>query len=141
MAKKSKAPKSAPAANAAPPPAKTAPASAIRFDVHPGLPEVQDYARRQGWLDKGWTQVTIPWQDLVYTTDGWKTTNTLKSSETPSLLSDGRFLIPGVPAGTEVEFAIHAGIASQAPSDTSGYRERGDLWLNNGGGNYRQITA
>jgi len=139
MAKKNK---TAQAPNAPPPPAKkeAAPASAIRFEVHPSLPEVQDYARRQGWVDKGWTHVSIPWQDLVYTTDGW-TMSTLKSSEAPSSFSDGRFLIPGVPAGTEVEFAVHVGVASQAPSDATGYRERGDLWLNNGGGNYRQITA
>jgi hypothetical protein len=116
-------------------------ASAIRFEVHPSMQEVQDYARRQGWIDKGWTRVSIPWQELVYTTDGWKTQSTLKKPESPSPQANGHFLIPGVPAGTQVEFAIHVGVASQAPSDAAGYRERGDLWLNNGGGNYRQTTA
>ncbi len=105
------------------------------------MDELKQFARGQGWTDKGFTQLSIPWQEMVFTTDNWKTTQTLRSSDTPSPLVNGRFILPNVPKGTEVQFAIHVGVASHAPSDIGGYRERGDVWLNNGGKNFSQITS
>ncbi|MFL5318888.1 MAG: hypothetical protein ACJ790_04470 [Myxococcaceae bacterium] len=114
--------------------------STLNFYVHSDMDEVKQYAAQQGWTKNGWTQLSIPWQELVYTTDHWKTTQVLKSFEVPSPFINGRIQIPNVPAGTEVEFAIHVGVASHAPSDIGGYRERGDVWLNNGGKNFSQVT-
>lgn len=121
-------------------PARNAPTSRIHFEVHAGMPELQAYAREQGWTAQGWTHLSIPWQELRFTTDGWKTTQTLKSTEVPSPIVNGFFSLPNVAKGTTVEFAIHVGVASHAPSDIAGYRERGDLWLNNGGRNFTQVT-
>ncbi len=122
------------------PAAPTGPASKLHFVVHPGMQELQDFARSQGWTAQGFTQLSVPWQDLVYTTDHWKTTQTLKSTDVPSPIVNGQFFLPNVPKGTDVEFAIHVGVACHAPADIAGYRERGDLWLNNGGQNYHQIS-
>lgn len=120
-------------------PNKSAPTSKIHFQVHGGMRELLEYARAQGWADRGFSHLSVPWQELVYTTDDWKTQHTLKSSDVPSPVVNGFFSL-NVPKGTTVEFAVHVGVACQAPSDVSGYRERGDLWLNNGGENFRQTT-
>ena len=125
------APIAAPAKAAAPAPRAQA-ASALHFDVHPGLADIRGYAEGKGWIHNGTTQLSIAWQSLIYTTDGWKTANELKSSEVPSPVANGRFTLPGVPSGTEVEFAIHVGVASPGAE--------GDVWLNNGGQNFRQVT-
>jgi hypothetical protein len=53
---------------------------------------------------------------------------------------NGFFFLPNVAPGVEVEFAVHAGLACHAPSDTAGSRDTGDLWFNADGGNYRQQT-
>jgi hypothetical protein len=116
------------------------PTSRIHFSVHPGMEELKAYAREQGWTAKGFTNLSVPWQELVYTTDNWKTTLSLKSTDVPSPIVNGFFSLPNVPKGTTVEFAIHVGVASHAPSDIAGYRERGELWLNNGGKNYSQVS-
>ena len=115
-------------------------ASSIHFDVHAGLDEVQRYAREKGWLKAGFTQLTFPWLELRFTTDGWKTTRSLKSTDVPSPVTKGAFTLHDVPKGTTVEFAIHVGIVCHAPNDAAGYRERGELWLNNAGRNYSQVT-
>src|SRR5262249_35921096 len=104
------------------------PTSKIHFVVHPGMSEIQEYVGKKGWFEKGWTQLSIPWQDLVYTTDDWKTTHRLRSTDVPSPIVNGFFSIPNVPKGTKVVFAIHVGVASSAPNDIGGYRERGDTW-------------
>ena len=114
--------------------------SDIHFEVHTDMHEVQAYARSADWLDKGYTQLSIAWLALSYTTDGWKTTRTLKSTDVPSPIVNGLFHLPNVPRGTEVEFAIHVGLSCHSPGDTAGYRERGDFWLNNEDQNYRQTT-
>lgn len=114
------------------------PSSRVHFDVHGGLPELQAYARERGWAAKGWT-MTFPWQELRFTTDGWRTMRVVKSTEVPSPLTNGFFTVP-VAKGTKVEFALHVGLASHAPGDAAGYREAGELWLNNGGHNYAQVT-
>ena len=115
--------------------------SKIEFIVHARMAELQDFAGSKGWTAQGFTHLSVPWQELVFTTDDWKTTKTLKSSDVPSPVVNGRFTLPNVPKGTEIEFAIHVGVACQAPADIAGYRERGDLWLNNGGKNYRQVSG
>ena len=120
---------------------RQAPTSKLHFDVHPGIEEIRQFAERQGWLKSGFTNLSIVWQDLVYTTDNWKTTHTLRSTEVPSPIVNGHFSLPNVPKGTHVEFAIHVGVACHAPSDIAGYRERGDMWLNNGGKNFTQTSA
>ncbi len=105
------------------------------------MDELQRYAREKGWPQAGYTHLTIHWLELHFTTDGWKTTHVLKSTDVPSPIIDGWFLLPYVPKGTALEFAIHVGLACHAPNDAAGYRERGELWLNNGGRNYSQTTV
>jgi hypothetical protein len=119
---------------------RQAPTSRAHFVVHAGMDELQAYAKAKGWTDAGYTQLSIPWQQLVFTTDSWKTTQTLKSADVPSPVLNGFFDISNVPKGTTVEFAIHVGVASHAPADIAGYRERGDLWLNNGGRNFTHVS-
>ena len=116
------------------------PTSRIHFNVHAAMPELQAYAREKGWVQRGFGHLSIPWQELRFTTDGWKTTQTLKSTDVPSPIVNGFFNLPNVPKGTTVEFAIHVGVASHAPGDIAGYRERGELWLNNGGRNFTQVS-
>jgi hypothetical protein len=117
------------------------PTSKIHFLVHPGMDEIKRFAEEQGWLQKGFTHLTIGMQDLVYTTDHWKTTQTLRSSEVPSPVVNGFFALPNVPKGTNVEFAIHVTVACHLPTDIAGYQQRADMWLNNGGKNFTQTSA
>ena len=121
-------------------PGRAAATSKVEFIVDSRMRELQDFASSKGWTAQGFTHLSVPWQELVYTTDNWKTTRSLKSSDVPSPLVNGRFTLPNVPKGTEIEFAIHVGVACQAPSDIAGYRERSDLWLNNGGQNFKQVS-
>lgn len=116
------------------------PMSTVHFLVHPGMEEIQAEARRRGWLDLGHTHLTVNWLELRWTADGWKTTHVVSSDDVPCPVVNGTFHLTGCQPGTEVEFAIHCGIASHAPHDTAGAREVGDLWFNNGGQNYRQVT-
>jgi hypothetical protein len=116
------------------------PTSAIHFVVHPGMTELQAHAAAQGWLGRGWTELSVPWLELRYTTDGWKTTQVLTSTDVPCPIVNGFFYLPRVPRGTEVEFALHVGLSCRAPSDQAGLRADGDVWLNNDGQNYRQIA-
>jgi hypothetical protein len=115
--------------------------SQIHFLVHAGMEEVKGFAIEKGWLERGYSNLTIPWQELVFSTDGWKTVHTLKSTEVPSPVVNGVFTLPTVPKGTPVEFAVHVGVACHAPNDPAGYRERGDFWLNNSGRNFTQVTS
>jgi len=114
------------------------PSSVVHFHVDAKTPEVQAYARAQGWLERGFSVVQVTWQELRYTTDGWKTTRILRSTDVPSPVVSGFFFLPGVARGTEVELALHVGLSCRAPGDAAGYRERGSLWFNDGGKNYRQ---
>jgi len=114
------------------------PSSVVHFHVGPELDEVRAFAAERGWLEKGYPQLSIGWTELRYTTDGWKTTHVLKSTDVPCPVVSGFFFLPGVARGTQVELAVHAGVFCRAASDTAGYRERGSLWFNNGGKNYRQ---
>lgn len=121
-------------------PSRQLPSSRIHFDVHPGMPELRAYAAEKGWLRAGFSHLTIPWQELVFTTDAWATKQSVKSTDVPSPLVNAFFNLPNVPKGTTIEFAIHVGIACHAPGDAAGYRERGELWLNNAGKNFTQVT-
>src|SRR5262249_18777050 len=96
-------------------------------------------AHEQGWHATGFTALSVGWLELRYTTDGWKTTRVLKSTDVPCPVVGGYFFLAGVPIGTEVELAVHAGILCRSPGDRAGYRERGSLGFNNGGKNYRQL--
>lgn len=116
------------------------PTSVLRFDANPQLAEIQQYAQDKGWIANGWTDLSVFSQDLVYTTDNWKTTQVLHSYSEPSPLVNGRWNLPVSP-GSNVEFALHVSVASHDPSDIGGYRERGDVWLNNAGQNYTQTTG
>jgi hypothetical protein len=113
----------------------------LHFDVNPGMNEVQNFAKAQGWPQKGWTDLSTYGQDIVYTTDNWKTTRSLNSSQVPSPFVNGRIILPDVAPGTQVQFALHVYVASHAPSDIGGYRERSDMWLNNNGQNYTQTAS
>jgi hypothetical protein len=114
------------------------PMSTVHFLVHGEMPEVLAYAAARGWLEKGFSRITVTWLELRYTTDGWKTTHVLHSTDVPCPVVNGFFFLPDVPPGQEVEFAVHAGLACHAPTDTAGCRDVGDVWFNNGGANYRQ---
>jgi len=114
--------------------------SAIHFLVHPGMQELKAYAHGRSWPEHGYTQIAVPWQELHWTTDGWKTANVLSSTDVPSPVVNGYFHLPRVPAGTEVEFAIRVGLSCHCPGDVGLAREVGELWLNNGGKNFRQVT-
>lgn len=114
--------------------------SAIHFLVHSEMPELLEAARRLGWFERGWTVLSIRWQELVYSTDLWRTTRVLRSSDVPCPVMSGHFFLPGVPPRTEVHFALHVGFACHAPADLAGVREESDAWLNNAGRNYVQLT-
>lgn len=116
------------------------PTSAIHFAVHPGIDALQSFAAGQGWNSRGWTELAVPWVELRYTTDGWKTLHVLSSSDVPCPIVNGYFYLPNVPRGTEVEFALQVGLSCHAPSDGDHARAESSLWLNNGGQNYRQTS-
>ena len=119
-------------------PATPAVSSTVHFVVHGAMPDIQAYAQARGWFERGHHVLSTPWQELHWTVDGWKSVHVLKSSDVPSPVVSGHFMLPGVAPGTEVEFAIHVGVACHAPHDTAGARDVGDVWLNNGGANYQQ---
>lgn len=114
--------------------------STIYFELTAEMPEAKAYAAERGWLAEGFTHLSLPWVELHYTTDGWQLTRVLKSSDVPSPIVNGTFYLPFIDRGTEVEFAIHVGLACHAPSDIAGHRDTGDFWLNNDSKNYRQVT-
>jgi hypothetical protein len=114
--------------------------SSVHFDVTPQLPEVLALARARGWLEQGFSVLTITWQELHWTVDGWQTVNRLSSTDVPCPVTNGHFALPGVAKGQMVEFALHVGIACHAPQDTAGARDEADLWFNHDGRNYLQIT-
>lgn len=126
--------------NVRPTTATITPTSAVHFLVHPAMQEVQAYVQQRGWFAQGFTSVSIEWLELHWTTDGWKTTHVLSSTDVPCPVMNGFFFLPNVPKGVEVEFAIRAGVACHAPHDTAGVRDTGELWLNNAGANFRQPT-
>lgn len=113
--------------------------SSVHFMVHPEMTEVQAFAKAHGWLAQDY-RVSVAWQELHFTTDGWKTTRVVRSTDVPSPVVGGYFFLQGIPEGAMVEFAIHVGLACHAPQDTAGSRDTGELWLNNGGANYQQVT-
>lgn len=114
--------------------------STVHFLVHPAMKELLAYAAERGWFAQGFTALTIPWQELHWTADGWKTVQVLRSTDVPCPVVNGFFYLPSCPAGTEVEFAVHVGVACHAPQDTAGVRDTGELWFNHGGKNYRQTS-
>ncbi|HVE82896.1 MAG TPA: hypothetical protein VND93_08620 [Myxococcales bacterium] len=108
--------------------------SSVHFAVHPGLAEVQQIARSNGW-----SSVSAEADEVVFTTDGWKTSRVMRASDTPPPMSpDGRIFLPEVQRGTEVEFALKVGVH---PAGADPQAARAVVWLNNGGKNYRQVTG
>ncbi|MDX2010994.1 MAG: hypothetical protein SFW67_12415 [Myxococcaceae bacterium] len=114
--------------------------SSLHFDVNPQLPEVRALARTRGWIDQGFTVLTITWQELHWTADAWKTVHRLSSTDVPCPVTNGHFALAGVAPGTAVEFALHVGVACHAPQDAAGARDEADVWFNNEGRNYEQHT-
>jgi len=107
--------------------------STVHFEVHPGLEEVQAAARANGW-----SRVSAEADEVVFTTDGWKTMHVLKATDQPPTLApDGRIFLPDVKQGTEVEFAVRVGVHHGVASTPE---TRTEVWLNNRGHNYRQVT-
>lgn len=107
--------------------------STVHFEVNPGIEEVRAAAQAQGW-----GAVAAETDEVRFTTDGWKTTRVVKASDQPPPLApDGRIFLPDVQQGTEVEFALKVGIK---PVDAGAQATRAEVWLNNGGQNYRQVT-
>lgn len=113
--------------------------SRIHFDVNPTLPEIVAYADSRGWLASGFDVLTVAWQELHWTVDGWKRTHKLSSHDVPCPITAGFFTLP-VKAGTTVEFALHVGLKCRAAQDAAGARDIGELWFNGAGKNYRQVT-
>jgi len=122
------------------PKASALPTSTVHFHIHAGIPELHGYAQGRGWLANGWTVLSVPWFEIVHTSDHWKTTSHQKSTEPQAADSNGHLTLVGVAPGTEIEFALNIGIACQAPGEGGTVREQGDVWLNNGGQNFRQTT-
>lgn len=116
------------------------PVSTLHFLVHPGMAELQREAEARGWNKRGFTTLSVAWLELRWSNDGWKTMHALSSSDVPCPVVNGTFHLSGCAAGTEVEFAIHVGLACHAPHDTAGARDVAELWLNNDGRNYVQTT-
>jgi hypothetical protein len=116
------------------------PMSTVHFLVHPGMVELQREAEHRGWLARGFTTLSVSWLELRWTTDGWKTTRIVSSTDVPCPVVNGTFHLSGCAAGTEVEFAVRVGLACHAPHDTAFPRDVGELWLNNEGRNYSQMT-
>ena len=111
------------------------PASALKFDAH--NPDVQAFAQSQGWTLPG-QKVGILRADIVYTTDGWKTTH---SAPIQYLYNNSQgFLLRDVPKGSKIEYAIHAEVGVSHDGFYS-YDESKDVWFNNGGGNYHADTT
>lgn len=107
--------------------------STVHFLVHPGLEEVRAAAQSEGW-----GAVATETEEVRYTTDGWQTPHVLKAGDQPSpFAADGRIFLPDVSQGTEVEFALKVGIV---PVGAGPQAARAEVWLNNGGENYRQVT-
>lgn len=115
--------------------------SEVHFLVHAAMAEVQRLAQERGWLERGFTALTIPWTELHVTLDNWKTVKVISSSDVPCPVVNGSYLLANITPGTEVQFAVHAGVACHAPHDTAGARDTAELWFNNDGQNYVQTTA
>lgn len=116
------------------------PLSTVHFTVHNEMPELINGAHERGWYARGYSQLCINWQEMHYTTDGWKTVHVLKSTDVPCPVINGNFYLPNLAAGTAVEFAIRVGYGCRAPEDSSGYRDSAEHWFNNHGANYRQTS-
>lgn len=112
----------------------------IHFLVHPGMPEIQQYANEQGWFARGFTVLSIPWLELHFSTDHWTTSRVLKSTDVPCPVINGWYYLPHVRSGEVIEFAVHAGVSCRAPEDQAASRDQGSLWFNNDGANYTQIA-
>ncbi len=116
------------------------PVSTVHFLVHGELAELRRVAEMRGWMERGFKALTVPWLELHWTADGWKTTKVVSSNDVPCPVVNGTFHLAGCAPGTQVEFAIHVGIACHAPGDTAFARDVAELWLNNGGKNFVQTT-
>lgn len=108
--------------------------SAVHFQVHAGMPEVQAAARARGW-NAG--DVAAEPAEVHYSMDGWKTSRVVRASDQPPPFSpDGLLFLPGVQHSTPVEFAIKVSVRPTGAAQA----EPAEVWLNNGGQNYRQAT-
>lgn len=117
------------------------PVSSLHFLVHPGMAELQQEAQARGWNARGFTTLSVSWLELRWSSDGWKTFQLVSSNDVPSPVMNGVFMLVGCPPGTTVEFAVRVGLACHAPHDTAFPRDVGEVWLNDGGKNYSQITS
>jgi hypothetical protein len=115
--------------------------SAVHFLVHASMREVQQLAQAKGWFARGFNTISIPWTEMHWTLDAWKSSHVLRSTDVPCPVMNGYFFLPNVAVGTEVEFAVHAGVACHASHDTAGNRDTASLWFNNHGRNYYQATT
>ena len=116
------------------------PTAMIHFLVHPDMPELRQYARDQGWFQRGFTVLSIPWLELHFTTDGWASTRVLHSTDVPCPVINGWYYLPNVRSGQVVEFAVQAGITCRTPEDHAASRDQGAIWFNNDGANYTQTA-
>ncbi|MBX7098866.1 MAG: hypothetical protein K1X89_14250 [Myxococcaceae bacterium] len=114
------------------------PSGTVHFTVHPSIAELQQKATELGWFARGWTELSVPWVEVHYSTDGWKTTRVLRSTDVPCPLVNGYFYLPHVLKGETVDFAVHAGLSCRAPEDTAGERAQASVWLNTPGQNFQQ---
>jgi hypothetical protein len=110
------------------------PLSAVRLDAT--WPEAEAAARARGLARPGHT-LQVAKAELIYTTDGWRTTKRA-GLQTLDDRSQG-FLLAEVQPGTPVEYAVHAEL--QAAGEQTAEAGRAEVWLNNGGANYRGTAA
>lgn len=120
--------------------ASRGPVSTVHFLVHGDMIELRREAEARGWLTRGFSALTVPWLELHWTSDGWKTTHVVSSNDVPCPVVNGTFHLSGCAPGTEVEFAIHVGLACHTPGESAFARDVGELWLNNDGQNFKQTT-
>ena len=116
------------------------PVSTVHFHVHGEMAELRRLAETRGWIARGFSSLSVPWLELHWSSNGWKTSHVVSSNDVPCPVVNGTFHLAGCPPGIGVEFAIHVGVACHAPGDSAFARDVGDLWLNNGGKNFVQTT-
>jgi len=99
--------------------------SRVHFVVHPGMQELRAYAETEGWIAKGFTVLSIAWQEAALL-DRWVEDDAL-AQVARRAQPHREWILHAAERrkGTTVKFAIHVGVASHLPSDIAGTRSAG----------------
>ena len=95
-------------------------------------PEVAKAFDDRGWKDRRITRVGMRWSR-----DAWKTVNAVDSETSPECFV-GRWVCLRVRPGAAVEFAVQVRLTG---TSSEGKAEQAELWLNNGGSNFKQVVV